>query len=85
MAAILRVLRQGERFLVCSHSRPDGDAVGSMLALGMLLEQMGKSADLFRGSHSHRLSQASRASSSFALRCAFMAPTTRRFFSSAMA
>jgi phosphoesterase RecJ-like protein len=46
IAAILRVLQQGERFLVCSHSRPDGDAVGSMLAFGMLLEQMGKRADL---------------------------------------
>lgn len=46
VAAILDVLRDGERFLVCSHSRPDGDAVGSMLALGMLLEQMGKCADL---------------------------------------
>lgn len=46
VAAILEVLRQGERFLVCSHSRPDGDAVGSMLAFGMLLEQMGKRADL---------------------------------------
>lgn len=45
-AAILEVLRKGERFLVCSHSRPDGDAVGSMLALGMLLEQMGKRPDL---------------------------------------
>ncbi len=44
--AILEVLRRGERFLVCSHTRPDGDAVGSMLALGMLLEQMGKRADL---------------------------------------
>jgi phosphoesterase RecJ-like protein len=44
--AILEVLRQGERFLVCSHSRPDGDAVGSMLAMGMLLSQMGKRADL---------------------------------------
>jgi bifunctional oligoribonuclease and PAP phosphatase NrnA len=44
--AILQVLREGERFLVCSHSRPDGDAVGSMLAMGMLLEQMGKRADL---------------------------------------
>jgi len=43
---ILRVLRQGERFLVCSHARPDGDAVGSMLATGMLLRQMGKYADL---------------------------------------
>jgi len=44
--AILEVLRQGERFLVCSHSRPDGDAVGSMLAMGMMLDQMGKRADL---------------------------------------
>src|SRR5665213_3795131 len=46
VAAILEVLRRGERFLVCSHSRPDGDAVGSMLAMGMLLAQMGKRADL---------------------------------------
>src|ERR1035438_4013373 len=46
IAAILDVIRQGERFLVCSHSRPDGDAVGSMLATGMLLQQMGKRADL---------------------------------------
>src|ERR1700751_1050509 len=46
VAAILDVLRKGERFLVCSHSRPDGDAVGSMLAVGMLLQQMGKHADL---------------------------------------
>jgi phosphoesterase RecJ-like protein len=44
--AILDVLRRGERFLVCSHMRPDGDAVGSMLAMGMLLKQMGKQADL---------------------------------------
>ena len=35
VAAILDVIRRGERFLVCSHSRPDGDAVGSMLATGM--------------------------------------------------
>jgi len=46
IAAILEVMRKGERFLVCSHSRPDGDAVGSMLAMGILLEQMGKRADL---------------------------------------
>lgn len=43
---IVGVLRRGQRFLVTSHCRPDGDAVGSMLAMGMLLEQMGKSADL---------------------------------------
>lgn len=46
IAAILKVIREGERFLVCSHSRPDGDAVGSMLAMGMLIEKMGKRADL---------------------------------------
>ncbi|MGA8041910.1 MAG: bifunctional oligoribonuclease/PAP phosphatase NrnA [Terracidiphilus sp.] len=46
MQAILRVLQEGERFLVCSHSRPDGDAVGSTLAMGMLLEQLGKRVDL---------------------------------------
>lgn len=46
IAEILNVLRHGERFLLCSHAQPDGDAVGSMLALGMVLEQMGKRADL---------------------------------------
>jgi phosphoesterase RecJ-like protein len=46
LAAILDVLHRGERFLVCSHTRPDGDSVGSMLALGMVIEQMGKAADL---------------------------------------
>jgi len=46
VAAIVKVMREGERFLVCSHSRPDGDAVGSVLAMGMLLEQLGKRVDL---------------------------------------
>jgi phosphoesterase RecJ-like protein len=46
IAAILGLLRQGQRFLVCAHTRPDGDALGSMLAMGMLLDQMGKQADL---------------------------------------
>ena len=46
IAAILKVIEDGERFLVCSHAGPDGDAVGSMLAMGMMLEQMGKHADL---------------------------------------
>ncbi|UWZ84758.1 DHH family phosphoesterase [Occallatibacter riparius] len=46
LAAILDILRQGERFLVCSHSRPDGDAVGSMLAMGVLIQKLGKRVDL---------------------------------------
>jgi bifunctional oligoribonuclease and PAP phosphatase NrnA len=44
--AILKVLRQGHRFLICAHTRPDGDSVGAMLAVGMLLQQMGKQIDL---------------------------------------
>lgn len=43
---ILRELQHRERFLVVSHARPDGDAVGSVLAMGEMLRQMGKSADL---------------------------------------
>lgn len=46
LEAILEVLARGRRFLVCSHARPDGDALGSILACGMLLQQMGKEADL---------------------------------------
>lgn len=44
--AVLNILRRGQRFAVCSHARPDGDAVGSLLACGMMLAQMGKQADL---------------------------------------
>jgi hypothetical protein len=46
IADIVKVIREGERFLVCSQSRPGGDAVGSILAMGMLLEKMEKRADL---------------------------------------
>lgn len=46
MRAVLDVLQRGRRFAVCSHARPDGDAVGAMLACGILLGQMGKQADL---------------------------------------
>jgi bifunctional oligoribonuclease and PAP phosphatase NrnA len=46
IAAILEALRGGQRFLICSHAQPDGDSVGSMLALGMVLEQMGKQVEL---------------------------------------
>lgn len=46
IAAIVKAIRQGQRFLVCSHAHPDGDAVGSVLATGMLLEQMGKRVDM---------------------------------------
>jgi len=37
-----QVLRENQRFAVLSHVRPDGDALGSQLALGLSLKQIGK-------------------------------------------
>jgi phosphoesterase RecJ-like protein len=46
MAAVLEAIQQRERFLITSHARPDGDAVGSVLALWMALKEMGKHAEM---------------------------------------
>lgn len=43
---MLDAIRQRESFLVTSHARPDGDAVGSVLALWMMLKSMGKRAEM---------------------------------------
>ncbi|MEK7790122.1 MAG: bifunctional oligoribonuclease/PAP phosphatase NrnA [Deltaproteobacteria bacterium] len=42
MKSVLKELKKGKSFLVCSHLGPDGDAMASMLALGLGLEQFGK-------------------------------------------
>jgi phosphoesterase RecJ-like protein len=39
---IARVLRENQSFAVLSHVRPDGDALGSQLALALSLQQIGK-------------------------------------------
>jgi bifunctional oligoribonuclease and PAP phosphatase NrnA len=36
------IIQAHERFLICSHTHTDGDAVGSSLAFKRMLEQMGK-------------------------------------------
>ena len=41
-AEIGRVLRQHSKFAVLSHVRPDGDALGSTLALALSLRELGK-------------------------------------------
>lgn len=46
LAAVLDVVRRGQRFAICSHARPDGDAVGATLACGLILTQLGKQADM---------------------------------------
>jgi len=44
IAALLELLRERNRFVISSHLRPDGDAVGSSLGMMHLLEAMGKQA-----------------------------------------
>jgi len=47
---VVRELRKRDRFLICSHVRPDGDCVGSTLGLLYALEAMGKTARAFNAS-----------------------------------
>jgi bifunctional oligoribonuclease and PAP phosphatase NrnA len=47
MAAVVAALRDNERFLVASHENPDGDALGSLLATHLALEQLGKESAMF--------------------------------------
>jgi bifunctional oligoribonuclease and PAP phosphatase NrnA len=41
-AVVANALRQRQTFLLTSHARPDGDAVGSSMALALALEMLGK-------------------------------------------
>ncbi|MEX2580409.1 MAG: bifunctional oligoribonuclease/PAP phosphatase NrnA [Verrucomicrobiales bacterium] len=43
---IERRIQRASRILVVSHDRPDGDAIGSVVATGMLLEKLGKEVEL---------------------------------------
>ena len=46
MDEVLRALRRARRPLVTSHARPDGDAVGSVLACWRMLRQMGADPEM---------------------------------------
>jgi phosphoesterase RecJ-like protein len=46
---VLQEIEQRRHFLVTSHARPDGDAIGSTLALAQILRKMGKSAQVVLG------------------------------------
>lgn len=43
---VLRQIEQRSRFLLTSHARPDGDAIGSALACGQVLRLLGKQAEV---------------------------------------
>ena len=46
IAEIRDAIRQRQRFVITSHARPDGDAIGSQLAMAFALRQLGKSVTL---------------------------------------
>jgi phosphoesterase RecJ-like protein len=43
-AELLEVIRRGQRFVVASHARPDGDAIGSAMAMALAVRALGKHA-----------------------------------------
>src|SRR5687767_5122734 len=49
LAAVAEAIREHDRFLVTTHENPDGDALGSLLACGLALDQLGKDAVLYLG------------------------------------
>jgi bifunctional oligoribonuclease and PAP phosphatase NrnA len=49
MAAVVAALRDNDRFVVTSHEASDGDALGSLLATGLALKQLGKDSVMFLG------------------------------------
>src|SRR5436190_61391 len=46
-AAAAEAIRPHERFVVTTHEAPDGDALGSMLATKLALDQLGKDAVMY--------------------------------------
>lgn len=47
LAEVLNQIGRRHRFVLTSHARPDGDAIGSVLACSQILRAMGKHADVF--------------------------------------
>jgi bifunctional oligoribonuclease and PAP phosphatase NrnA len=46
IAEIRDAILQRQRFVVTSHSRPDGDAIGSQVAMALALRELGKDAQM---------------------------------------
>jgi len=49
LGAVVAALRENERFVVTSHEAPDGDALGSLLATGLALRDLGKDVVMYLG------------------------------------
>lgn len=46
MDALRTIINENEKFVVVAHKNPDGDAVGSSLAMMLYLRSIGKTADV---------------------------------------
>src|SRR5881227_3045032 len=44
LAAVAEAIREHDRFTITTHENPDGDALGSLLATKLALDQLGKDA-----------------------------------------
>ena len=47
LAGIEHILRENDKFIVAAHVFPDGDNVGSIIAMKLILDQMGKQSYLY--------------------------------------
>jgi bifunctional oligoribonuclease and PAP phosphatase NrnA len=47
LRAVAKALRDQDRFLLVTHENPDGDALGSILAAKLVLDQLGKDAVMY--------------------------------------
>jgi phosphoesterase RecJ-like protein len=47
VAAVADAIRSHDRFLLVTHENPDGDALGSILAMKLALDQLGKDAVMY--------------------------------------
>jgi phosphoesterase RecJ-like protein len=47
LQAVVKAIREHDDFVVATHENPDGDALGSMLALKLVLDQLGKNSTMF--------------------------------------
>ena len=49
LTAVADAIRANDRFLLVTHENPDGDALGSILAMKLALDALGKDAVMFVG------------------------------------
>src|ERR671933_2689207 len=47
LKAVAETIRSHDRFLIVTHENPDGDALGSLLALKLALDSLGKDSEMY--------------------------------------